>query len=70
MAKPPDQPIQPQFKPDGIFHNTAHVAAMKAMMDVSKGESEIWRVAAIYSGLIPAALILNLAYKAWRELTE
>jgi len=71
MAKQADQLIKPDWKPNRSLHSNApHVAAMKAMMDVNAGESEIRRVAAIYSGLIPAALILNLAHKAWRELTN
>jgi len=70
MAKSPDQPIQPQFKPDGIFHNTAHVESMKAMMNIGEGESEVQRVAAAYGGRLTANLKLNLAHRAWRELTE
>jgi len=70
MARQADQLIKPGTRPDGVFHNAGHVEAMKAMMDPEAGESEVRRVAAAYDGSMTPALKLNLAYKAWRELTE
>ena len=71
MAKQADQLIKPDWRPNRSLHSNApHVEAMKAMMDVNAGEPEIRRVAAAYDGPMTPALKLNLAYKAWRELTE